>query len=67
MPPLSLLSKSDKENFMKPKYFILIIPAAVISSALIAFLLLYLIIVIVLYITPWDVTGPRAFLFGTEY
>ena len=52
---------------MKPKYFLLIIPAAVISSALIAFLLLYLIIVIVLYITPWDVTGPRTFLFGTEY
>ncbi len=52
---------------MKSKYFLLIIPAAVISSALIAFLLLYLIIVIVLYITPWDVTGPRTFLFGTEY
>lgn len=59
---LALLSKSDKENFMKPKYFLLLIPAA-----LIAFLLLYLIIIIVLYISPWGEVRPRAFPFGTEY
>lgn len=47
---------------MKPKYFFLIIPAA-----LIAFMLLYLTIVIVLYMTPWDVEGSRAFPFGIEY
>lgn len=47
---------------MKPKHFLLIIPAA-----LIAFILFYLIIVIVLYISPWGVKRPGAHLFGHEF
>ncbi|MDE6724896.1 MAG: hypothetical protein K2J79_04750 [Ruminiclostridium sp.] len=46
---------------MKPKHFLLIIPAA-----LFVFAILYLIIVIVLIFAPWGEVRPRAFPFGIE-
>ena len=51
---------------MKPKHFLLIIPAAVISSVLTVFLLLYLIIFILALVVPQDTVRPRAFPFGIE-
>ncbi len=64
MPILALLSKSDKENFMKLKHLLLIIPTAVISSVLTIYLLLYSIIFIAFLVNP--PMGQRVYFFGDE-